>query len=51
MAYQCPECEKEHAEENVCECGSCMYANCKQIPDDQHPIFECKKCGKRHFWD
>lgn len=47
----CAECKVEHVENKVCECGACMYAYCKQIPDDMYPIFECTKCGQRHFWD
>lgn len=48
----CPECHAIHMEGTpVCRCGACPYRNFKQVPDNTFPIFECKRCGTRHFWD
>lgn len=50
--FICEGCDKPHYLDTpeCCE-GTCAYRDFKSLNDPDYPIFECKKCGKRHFWD
>ena len=50
-AEVCKECGVVHPDPAICKCGACLYANAKQIPDDDFPLFQCTKCKEIVFWD
>lgn len=48
----CTKCEKLHAPtQPECYCCENCGGQVKQVPDDIYPIFECKDCQAKFFWD
>jgi hypothetical protein len=50
----CPDCHKPHCNDKISfctKCGTCLYNNSHQVPDEMYPYFRCTKCGTVNFWD